>query len=51
MTFTSTKYKHQKVNVWPKTLRGDHETKRLSLVLYHTQIRSGEHDIVAISSQ
>ena len=25
MTVTSTKYKHQKVNVWPKTLRGDHE--------------------------
>ena len=22
-------------------------TKRLSVVLYHTQIRSGEHDIVA----
>ena len=25
MTVTSTEYKHQKINMWPKTFRGDHE--------------------------
>ena len=36
MTVTSTEYKHQKINMWPKTFRGDHEIyQQLSMGFYN----------------